>query len=54
MNNKEQINVKEYVEKLEQLQQGIITMNDWLSYCESLRNSIAAEKYLSPNNKQHK
>ena len=46
MSNDIQINTQEYTRKLEQLQHGIITMDEWRRYCDEIRNSIAAEKYL--------
>jgi hypothetical protein len=40
------IDIAEYRQKLEQLQHGIISNDDWMKYCSELRASIAAEKYL--------
>ncbi len=40
------IDTKEYVRKLEQLQHGTITMEEWRKYCDEIRNSIAVDRYL--------
>lgn len=46
MNTEIQINTKEYIHKLEQLHQGIISVDEWREYCDAIRNSIAVDQYI--------
>ena len=39
------INTQEYTQMLEQLQHGLISTQDWMEYCSSIRTSIVVETH---------
>jgi len=39
------INTREYTQRLEELQHGLITTEEWMAYCATIRNSISVKPH---------
>jgi len=39
------INTQEYTQRLEDLQHGMITTEEWLAYCATIKRSIVVQPY---------
>lgn len=44
------INTQEYTHQLTQLQHGMITPEEWMAYCASIRKSIIVESSYAEDN----
>ena len=44
------INTQEYTHQLEQLQHGMITPEEWMAYCASIKKSIIVEPAYAEHN----
>jgi hypothetical protein len=43
------INTQEYTQRLEDLQHGMITNEEWLAYCATIKRSIVVQPYEQTN-----
>ena len=44
------INTQEYQQRLEYLQHGMITPEEWMAYCDSIKKSIIVEPAYAKDN----
>lgn len=44
------INTQEYTHQLTQLQHGMITTEEWMAYCDSIKKSIIVEPAYAEDN----
>jgi hypothetical protein len=43
------INTQEYTQRLQDLQHGMITTEEWMAYCASIKKSIVVPSYEQTN-----